>query len=149
MNNNIESIINERGRPTVFITAIANSDWNQISNQLMKDQSCNDRPDVVGRCFQFKLKLLLRNLRNGTYFNGNIMEYVFFSITWRKGQLPVVHILAKLINENDISVSHHSQAIMDWDGYIKFLITNNSNDITKYIDFILKAEIKFVQVYVN
>ena len=150
MNNNIESIINERGRPNVFITAIANSNWDQISNQLMNDQAYNDRPDVVGRCFQFKLRVLLRNLRNGTYFNGNIVEYVFFSITWRKRQLPIVNIMAKLLNETVISVSHSPQAIMDWDGYIKFQFIATSIDVSKYIKIISKAEFKpKLKVYVD
>jgi hypothetical protein len=150
MNNNIESIIHERGRPSLFISAIANSNWNQISNELMNNQSFNDRPDVVGQCFQKKLKDLILNLRNGTYFNGNTVEYLFYSVTWKKGKLPIVNILAKLFNEAVISVSNNFQPIIDWDGYMKLHLITDSIDVSKHIEFISKAEIEpILKVYVD
>ena len=150
MNNIIESIIQETGRPTLFISAIANSNWDQISNQLMNNQSYNDRPDVVGQYFQQKLKDLILNLRNGTYYNGNRVEYIFYSVTWKKGKLPMVNILAKLLNETVISVSDNRQPVIDWDGYIKFDLITNSIDVSKYIQFLSKAEIKpKLKVYVD
>jgi hypothetical protein len=151
MNNNIETIINERGRPNLLISANANGKWHQVANNLMKDQTYNNRPDVVGYVFFIKLKQLLRKLRDGTYFHGNIVEYVLYSITWKKGNLPMVNIIAKLLlNETVISISHHPQALMDWDGYIHIDFTTNSIDLTKFIDDMSKAEIKPVlQVYVD
>jgi hypothetical protein len=150
MNHNILSIINERGKPTVFISAVFNGNCNQIASQLMKDQSYKDRPDVVSDVFKTKLQQLVLNLRNGTYFNGNMVEYIFYSVTWKKGKIPIVNILAKLLNETDISFSQNPHIIMDLDGYIKFHCITNSIDLTKYIQYISKAEIKSVlQIYVN
>ena len=56
------AIVREYGKPTYFITMTASSDWEEIKSSLFPGENSHDRPDVVTRIFEQKVKELIRDL---------------------------------------------------------------------------------------
>ena len=48
------------GKPDLFVTFTANPNWPEILAELLPTQVPNDRPDLISRVFQIKLKCLLK-----------------------------------------------------------------------------------------
>lgn len=84
------AICKKYGKPTYFITFTANPSWKEVTDSLLPGQSAADRPDLVSRVFQLKLKLLMTYLEKGL-----LGECVAFcsTIEFQKRGLPHVHIL--------------------------------------------------------
>ena len=51
------------GKPTYFITMTCNPKWKEIIDNLLPGQTASDRPDLVGRVFQLKLKELIEDIQ--------------------------------------------------------------------------------------
>ena len=85
------AIVRHCGHPTLFITATANPNWDEIKRELLPGQTANDRPDVVVRVFRMKVKELLEDLRHNKIF-GDFDGWVWV-IEYQKRGLPHVHIL--------------------------------------------------------
>ena len=56
------AIVRHYGKPTYFITMTASSDWEEIKESLFPGENSHDRPDVVTRIFEQKVKELIRDL---------------------------------------------------------------------------------------
>ena len=56
------AIVRKCGRPAYFITFTANPQWPEIRDHLLPGQQPGDRPDLVARVFQMRLKALLQDL---------------------------------------------------------------------------------------
>ena len=48
------AIVRHFGRPTLFITFMANPKWKEIVDELLSGQNAVDRPDLVGRVYHLK-----------------------------------------------------------------------------------------------
>ena len=84
------AICKEFGKPTYFITFTANPKWEEVTQSLLPGQTAADRPDLVARVFNLKLKILMDNLKKGM-----LGESIAFcsTIEFQKRGLPHVHIL--------------------------------------------------------
>ena len=51
------------GKPTYFITMTCKPKWKEIIDNLLPGQTASDRPDLVGRVFQLKLKELIEDIQ--------------------------------------------------------------------------------------
>ena len=56
------AIVRQYGRPTYFLTMTANAKWQEIKDSLYPGENSQDRPDVVSRIFEVKVKELIRDL---------------------------------------------------------------------------------------
>lgn len=84
-------IVRVLGSPSYFITMTCNPKWKEIQDRLKPGQTASDRPDLVARVFQQKLKLLLDDLVKGRIF-GEVTGRVH-TIEFQKRGLPHAHIL--------------------------------------------------------
>ena len=50
------------GKPDLFITMTCNPKWQEITENLMEGQKPEDRPDIVTRVFNLKLKSALEEI---------------------------------------------------------------------------------------
>ena len=51
-----------------FITMTANPNWREVQQNLLPGQRSEDRPDLIVRVFQLKLRALLKCLKEKQYF---------------------------------------------------------------------------------
>jgi hypothetical protein len=93
------AIVTKFGKPDLFITMTCNPNWREIKDNLFEGQSPSDRPDLVARVFNLKLKSLMEDVLSGKVF-GEVMAYVY-SIEFQKRGLPHAHILVVLSNKID------------------------------------------------
>ena len=85
------TIVSKYGKPSLFITMTCNPQWNEILTVLEPNQSPNDRPDIIARVFNQKLKDLLHDITKKGVF-GKCLAYVYV-IEFQKRGLPHAHIL--------------------------------------------------------
>jgi len=62
------AIVRHFGKPSLFITFTANPKWIEIQQELLPNQTAADRPDLVARVFNLKLKDLLNQIRHKEVF---------------------------------------------------------------------------------
>jgi len=84
------------GRADLFITFTCNSQWTEISTELMAGQRSYDRHDLVARVFRLKLKQLMHYITKGSIFGHTRCH--MYTIEWQKRGLPHAHILIWLRN---------------------------------------------------
>ena len=63
------AIVCKYGRPSLFITFIANPKWDEITRKLLPGQTVADRPDLVMRVFCMKMNYLLHDLKQKQIFS--------------------------------------------------------------------------------
>ena len=85
-------ISNTLGHPNIFITITCNPNWPEMQNTLFACKIANDRPDLRGRIFRMKLKLLLKHLKENELF-GKSTAFVSV-IEFRKLRLVDAHIIS-------------------------------------------------------
>jgi hypothetical protein len=96
--NNSLIIVSKLGDPTIFLTATCNPIWSEIVEMLLPGQTAFDRPDITVRIFHEKLKILLKNIRDGHYFGDSIVVYELRVIEYQHRGLPHAHVVFKLSN---------------------------------------------------
>ena len=65
---------------------------------LLPGQTAFDRPDITVRIFHEKLKILLKNIRDGYYFGDSTVVYELRVIEYQHRGLPHAHVVFKLSN---------------------------------------------------
>lgn len=85
------AICRKFGRPDLFITFTCNPKWKEIDDLLGPKQSASDRPDIVVRVFNLKLKQLIDDITKKHIF-GKVKAFVYV-IEYQKRGLPHAHIL--------------------------------------------------------
>jgi Helitron helicase-like domain at N-terminus len=91
------AIVRHFGRPSLFITFTTNPDWEEITRELLTDeygvctQCWGDRPDLVSRVFNLKLKEMLQELRRDNIFGRHVASV--YTVEFQKRGLPHAHIL--------------------------------------------------------
>jgi hypothetical protein len=84
---------------------MSNPKWREIEESLLPGQTANDRPDIVARVFQLRLKRLIEQLIKEGVF-GEVEGYLI-TVEWQKRGLPHAHILLilkrryRLLNRDD------------------------------------------------
>ncbi|XP_043469512.1 uncharacterized protein LOC122503140 [Leptopilina heterotoma] len=82
-------LVQEFGKPDLFITMTCNPKWPEIMENLLDSETASDRPDIVARVFQKKVKELMCELKDKQIF-GPVIAYVYV-IEFQKRGLPHVH----------------------------------------------------------
>ena len=86
------AIVRKFGKPDFFVTFTCNPNWKEIQdNLLFKDQKPSDRPDLICRVFQLKLKLLREKILKKHFF-GRVAAMIDV-IEFQKRGLPHCHML--------------------------------------------------------
>ena len=80
------------GKPELFITFTCNPRWPEITERLQPGQVATDRPDIVNRIFNLKLKQFLKDLFTNDVL-GNIKAYCW-TLEEQKRSLKHIHLLA-------------------------------------------------------
>ena len=78
------------GRPDLFITFKCNGDWEEIKENLKENEYPADRPDLITRVFDGKLKALLKDLTENNIL-GRVIAYTHV-IGFQKRGFPHAHI---------------------------------------------------------
>ncbi|KAG3081284.1 hypothetical protein PI125_g20215 [Phytophthora idaei] len=85
------AIVRQFGKPGLFIAVTTNPKWLEIQNNLLPGKTASDRPDIVARVFNMKLKAILEDITTNRVF-GDMQAYVYV-IELQKQGLPHAHIL--------------------------------------------------------
>ncbi|KAG3254870.1 hypothetical protein PI124_g534 [Phytophthora idaei] len=101
------TIVRQFGKPDLFITVTTNPKWPEIQNNLLPGQTASDRPDIVAREFNMKLKAILEDITTNRVF-GDMQAYVYV-IEFQKRCLPHAHVLVILKGE----LKHRTSANYD------------------------------------
>ena len=91
------AICRHYGRPDFFITFTCNPKWDEITSNIPAGSTAADRPDIVSRVFNLKLKALIDDLLH-KYVLGRTVADVYV-VEFQKRGLPHAHIL--LIMDHD------------------------------------------------
>ena len=91
------TIVRSAGKPDLFITFTCNPSWPEITAELLPGQSPPDRPDLITRVFNIKLKELLHDLLKRQIF-GKTVAHIYV-IEFQKRGFPHVHMLLILTPE--------------------------------------------------
>ncbi|XP_043466343.1 uncharacterized protein LOC122501132 [Leptopilina heterotoma] len=87
-------LVQEFGKPDLFITMTCNPKWCEITENFLCGETASDRPDIVARVFQQKVKALMIELKDNQIF-GPVIAYVYV-IEFQKRGLPHVHLIVFL-----------------------------------------------------
>ncbi|CAH1440059.1 unnamed protein product [Lactuca virosa] len=85
------TLVQDDGKPGIFLTMTCNPNWPEIKNELLPWQTAQDRPDLVSRVFHAKLEDLKKQL-----FKKHILGVVgahVYVIEFQKRGLPHAHFL--------------------------------------------------------
>lgn len=85
------AIVRATDKPSLFLTMTTNASWKEILDELLPGQTANDRPDVVARVFNAKLKELRKDLLKGKWFGTAVA--LIDVVEWQKRGLPHAHLL--------------------------------------------------------
>jgi len=89
---NSMAIVRHLGKPSLFITFTANPNWSEITSLTRPlNQTASDRPDLVARVFNLKVKELLKDIKERKIFGS--YKGLVRTVEYQKRGLPHVHIL--------------------------------------------------------
>ncbi|GBO03346.1 hypothetical protein AVEN_171029-1 [Araneus ventricosus] len=88
------AMVRKFGKPDLFLTFTCNPSWSEILNSMEGVQRPEDRPDIIVRVFNMKLKELLEDICKHGIF-GTVLAYIYV-IEFQKRGLPHAHILLTL-----------------------------------------------------
>ena len=88
---NAMAIIREFGKPSFFITFTCNPKWPDMTENIPKFLKATDRPDIVCRVFNLKVKAFIDYITKEQVF-GPVISYIY-SIEFQKRGLPHLHLL--------------------------------------------------------
>ena len=94
------AIVNEKGKPDIFLTMTCNPNWPEIQENLLAGQQASDRPDLVARVFHLKKNRLIVLIVKDKIF-GEVASYVYV-IEFQKRGLPHMHLLITLARDYKI-----------------------------------------------
>ena len=84
-------------QPTLFLTMTCNPKWPEIFGNLLPGKTAADRPDLVPRVFNLKLKALIADIEKGQIF-GQVVARIHV-IEFQKRDLPHCHMLIWIRDE--------------------------------------------------
>ena len=93
------AICGKYGKPTYFLTFTCNPNWPEITESIESYQKAANRPDIVARVFQLKLKELIKDIQENQIL-GVVVARIHV-IEFQKRGLPHVHMLI-WIHESDV-----------------------------------------------
>ena len=121
---NSMAIVRHLGKPSLFITFTANPKWKEITDELFTGQNASDRPDLVARVFNLKVKELLKDVKERKIFGS--YKGLVRTVEYQKRGLPHVHILVFLDPARSINTKQ------DIDQVISAQLPSKQNDPVLY-----------------
>ena len=85
------AIVRKIGKPDLFVTFTCNPKWQEITDALLPGQQAKDRPDLIARVFNLKLKALMDDLLKNQVL-GKVVGRIYV-VEFQKRGLPHAHIL--------------------------------------------------------
>ena len=85
------AIVRVFGKSDLFITITCNPNWPEIKNALLLGQNAQDRPELISRVFNMKLKAIFNDILKENIF-GKVLAY-FYTIEFQKCELSYAHVL--------------------------------------------------------
>ncbi|CAM9630373.1 unnamed protein product [Ectocarpus sp. 13 AM-2016] len=86
------AVVARMGSPTLMVTFTANPSWPEVTENLLRGQQSMERPDLISRAFNVRLKSLLAELRNGLFGKAAFILHV---IEWQGRGLVHAHIIVR------------------------------------------------------
>jgi len=83
------AVVRDCRKPALFGTFTCNPQWKEIQDALLPHQTPNDRPDLITRVFNMKLKMLIKMIKKDNVF-GYCLEFVM-TIDFQKRGFPHAH----------------------------------------------------------
>jgi hypothetical protein len=118
------AVVRHFGFPDLFVTFTTNPLWPEIQRELKTGQTASDRPDLVARVFNLKLKSLLKEISEIPGFSARV-----HSIEFQKRGLPHAHILIIFKSANKLKTSTAVDAMvsaeMPLDPVARAMVTKN------------------------
>ncbi|KAL3123191.1 hypothetical protein niasHT_010361 [Heterodera trifolii] len=111
------AVVRRFGKPDMFLTMKCNPQWEEISENLFHEQKSSDRPDLVVRVFNLKVKAIMNEVAKKKIF-GEVIAWMYPVENQGRG-LPHIHLLLtlaeqdKLINGEDVEIKGISARIPD------------------------------------
>jgi len=118
------TIMQNFGKPDLFITLTCSPKWKEITENLRKGETTIDRPDLIAKIFHEKIKILKNEIMEKNIFVV-IIAFVFV-IEFQKRGLPHIHLLVYLSEECKI---------------------HDSNDVNKIVTDEISNAIKYPKLY--
>lgn len=66
------AIVRAFGKPDLFVTITCNPAWPEVTQALLPGQRPEDRPDILARVFQMKLKKLIADIGTDGIFGETV-----------------------------------------------------------------------------
>jgi len=104
------AMVRDHGKPDLFITFTCNPKWPEISAELMPGQDASDRPDLIVRVFNIKMKALLKDLLFKNIL-GKVIGYTWV-VEFQKRGLPHVHILLILDKKDKLKTPEEINSVV-------------------------------------
>ena len=118
------AIVRVFGKPDLFITVTCNPNWPEIKEALLPGQTAQDRPELISRVFNMKLKAIFNDFLKENIF-GKVLAYLY-TIEFQKRGLPHAHILLIL------SRSYKPKTAADYDTIVSAEIPDKNRDPNTY-----------------
>ncbi|CAH1440547.1 unnamed protein product [Lactuca virosa] len=104
------TLVQDDGKPDIFLTVTCNPNWPEIVDDLKPGQSAQDRPDLVSRVFRAKLEDLKDQLLKH-HILGVVRAYVYV-VEFQKRCLPHAHFLLIMRPEHKMTnVDHYDKMV--------------------------------------
>ncbi|KAI3509551.1 hypothetical protein L1887_24917 [Cichorium endivia] len=97
----VMTLVQDDGKPDIFLTLTCNPSWPEIESELKYGQSAQDRPDLVSRVFRAKLEDLKEQLLK-KHILGVVRAYVYV-VEFQKRGLPHAHFLLIMTPQHKMS----------------------------------------------
>jgi Helitron helicase-like domain at N-terminus len=98
------AIVRKQGKPDLFITITCNPQWREIQENLEPGQKSNQRPDLIARVFNLKLKAIRADLIKDGFLGMPVAD--LYVIEYQKRGLPHAHMLIILKDEHKLLTTH-------------------------------------------
>ena len=118
------AIVRVFGKPDLFITITCNPNWPEIKNALLSGQIAQDRPELISRVFNMKLKAIFNDILKENIF-GKVLAYLY-TIEFQKRGLPHAHVLLILAQP------YKPKTVADYDAIISAEIPDKNRDPNTY-----------------
>ena len=114
------ALVQNFGKPDLFITMTCNPNWEEIKTELLPGQTPQDRPDLLVRIFrskyeEFKTDILQRGVLGKVVAHVHVIEF-------QKRGLPHVHMLIILAESDKLNTPD------DYDKIVRAEIPNQDEE---------------------
>ena len=125
------AIVRHFGKPSLFIIFTGNPKWEENERELLPQQTAADRPDLVARVFNLKVRDLLDQIRHKEVFRP-WLGWVW-TIEYQKRGLPHLHLLVFL------KTDHQFLTAANIDRFISAEIPTEDNAIGQELRAIIQT----------